>query len=100
MKHPWMVELIACLKRKYGEAYVPYGTSEDEEQGTGFRITDIEATFSALCLDGSQTGFYDIQIASYPPGDYVYTDRVSLADILSLVEKYKVTMNGWPVNAS
>ena len=100
MKNHRIVELVARLRRKYGETYVPYGTSEDEEQGTGFRITDIEATFSASCLNDSNTGFYDIQIESYPPGDYLYTDRVSLADILSLVEQYRVAMNDWPVNES
>jgi hypothetical protein len=89
MKHLCIVELIACLRRKYGETYVPYGTSENEEQGTGFRITGIDATFSALCLADTPTGFYDFQIESYPPGDYVYTDEVNLADILSLVGKCK-----------
>ena len=100
MKHPCIVELIACLGRKYGETYVPYGTSENEERGTGFRITGIEATFSALCLTDTPSGFYDIQIESYPPGDYVYIGRVNLADILSLVRKCKATMNDWPVNKS
>jgi|CXWL01.2.fsa_nt_gi hypothetical protein len=100
MKHPCIVELIACLERKYSETYVPYGTSENEELGNCFRITGIDATFSALCLTDTPTGFYDIQIESYPPGDYVYTDTVNLADILALVRKYKAPMNDWPVNES
>lgn len=89
MKHPCVVELIARLRREYSETYESYGTSEDEEQGTGFRLKGIEASFSVLCLDDTPTGSYDIQIESYPPGDYVYTDTVNLADFLSLLEKYK-----------
>jgi len=45
MKHPLIAELIAALEETYGGSYLPYGTSEQEENGTGFRIVGIEATF-------------------------------------------------------
>ncbi len=92
------VELIASLKRKYGESYIPYGTSDEEEEGTGFRIAGVEATFSALCLEKAPKGMYDIQIESYPPGDYLHNDVVDLNGFLSLIEKYRAPLNVWPVN--
>lgn len=98
MGHPKIVELIAKLKRVFGESYVPYGTSDEEERGTGFRIAGIEATFSALCLEETPKGMYDIQIESYPPGDYIYNDIIDLDSFLALIEKYRAPLNAWPVN--
>jgi len=98
MKHPGIVELVASLKRKYGESYAPYGTSDEEEEGTGFRIAGIEATFSALCLAKTPKGKYDIQIESYPPGDYLYNDVLDLDAFLSLIEQYRASLNVWPTN--
>ncbi len=96
MRHPQIVELVTKLKRIYGELYVPYGTSDEEEEGTGFRISGIEATFSALCLEGTPEGMYDIQIESYPPGDYLYNVVINLDGFLSLIEKYRAHTDVWP----
>lgn len=93
---PEISALIDELRSRYGTSYVPYGTSDDEENGTGFRIKDIAATFSALCLDDTPHGKYDIQIESYPPGDYIYTDIVTLDHLLALIEKYREPFEHWP----
>jgi hypothetical protein len=98
MTHPNIIELIDSLKRKYGESYTPYGTSDEEEEGTGFRITGVEATFSALCLEETPKGMYDIQIESYPPGDYLYNDVVDLDGFLRLIERYRAPIDVWPIN--
>ena len=92
------MELIVSLKRKYGESYVPYGTSDEEVEGTGFRIAGIEATFSALCLAETLEGKYDIQIESYPPGDYLYNDVLDLGAFMSLIEQFRAPLNDWPIN--
>lgn len=97
MKRPEVVELIARLKQKYCKSYVPYGTSDEEEEGTGFRIAGIEATFSAMCMDTPEK-MYDIQIESYPPGNYLYNDLVNLDDFLALIEKYREPSHAWPIN--
>jgi hypothetical protein len=38
----------------------------------------------------------DIQIESYPPGDYLYTDVMSVEDFLALIEKYRRPAVHWP----
>jgi len=90
--------LLEKIKTIYGETKIqPYGTSPNEEHGTGFRIENVPATFSLLTLDGTlPDGKYDIQIESYPPGDYVYTDKVDLNEFLSLVEKICGPESEWP----
>ena len=61
---PPLETLIERLKLVYGAAYTPYGTSEHEEDGTGFRVEGIGATFSVVW---SAEGKYDAQVESYPP---------------------------------
>jgi hypothetical protein len=90
--------LIKAVRSRYGLAYAPYGTSGEEQNGTGFRIEDIPATFSALCLEDTPHGQYDIQIESYPPGDYIYTDIVRLDQLLSLIERFRKPIEYWPTN--
>ena len=91
--------LIDRLKAIYGEKYRPYGTSETEDEGTGFRITDIAATFSVVCVGDTPVGKYDVQIESYPPGDYLYTDELDLDSLLQLVEVFRRPVDAWPVNS-
>lgn len=90
--------LIEVVRSRYGASYAPYGTSDEEQNGTGFRIKDIPATFSALCSEDTPHGQYDIQIESYPPGDYIYTDIVTLDQLLSLVERFRKPIEYWPTN--
>ena len=91
--------LIGELKKRYTDKYVAYGTFEQEEEGTGFRITDIPATFSVLCFGATPIGRYDCQIESYPPGEYLYTVETDLSSLLALIEVYRRPMNEWPVNS-
>lgn len=96
MRRPEVVQLIELLKQEYGQSYLPYGTCDDEEEGTGFRIAGIEATFSVMWLEETPSGMFDVQIESYPPGDYLYTDAIEIDGMLSLVEKYWAPLATWP----
>ena len=98
MRNPDVLRLLAALRERYSGAVTPYGTSDesdDEEAGTGFRIDGIAATFSAICPPSPSAGNYDIQIESYPPGDYLYQGNVSLEDFLRLIEEYRQPMTVW-----
>jgi hypothetical protein len=96
MQHPLVSTLIARLERAHGKSYVPYGTSDDEAEGTGFRITGIEVTFSVMCTEDVPAGLYDIQIESSPPGDYLFMDVVTLEAFMTLIEKYRGPRETWP----
>ena len=98
MKHPLIAELIAALEETYGGSYLPYGTSEQEENGTGFRIVGIEATFSVVCLYDTPTGKFDVQIESFPPGDYLFNDVLNLKQLMSLIETYRAPFSAWPIS--
>ena len=95
MKHPEIAQLLGELHARYAEAVIPYGTSDAEEDGTGFRIEGIPATFSAILPAGIRPGRYDIQIESFPPGAYIYQDEVDLAEFLRLVEEYRRPAAEW-----
>jgi hypothetical protein len=90
--------LVAALERAYPGAIVPYGSSMREEHGVAFRIAAVPATFSAITLDGSMSlDTYDVQIESYPPGEYIYTAQVSLAELLALIQRHFEPAETWPV---
>jgi hypothetical protein len=99
MQHPLVSTLIARLKHAYGESCVPYGTSDEEAEGTGFRIAGIEATFSVMCTSDVPAGMYDIQVESSPPSDYLYTRVLDLENFMALIEKYRGPRETWPVQA-
>ena len=80
----------------YGPEYVPYGTAEEESEGTGFRLTSIPATFSVLSFGDIPPDILDYQIESYPPGDYLKAGQAGLDEFLSLIEKYKRPVSEWP----
>lgn len=66
----------------------PYGGSfekAEEEHGLGWRLEGVAAVFSAITFDGTLLDMYDVQIESDPPGDYLFTGRYSLAQLLQLV---------------
>src|SRR5688500_3586348 len=95
MKRPEIAQLLAALREKYSNALTPYGTSDDEEDGTGFRVEGIDATFSAILPAGIAPGRYDIQIESFPPGSYIYQDEADLPQFLRLVEEYRRPIVEW-----
>jgi hypothetical protein len=90
--------LLDALGRAYPGAIVPYGSSMREEHGVAFRIAGMPATFSAITLDGSMPlDTYDVQIESYPPGEYIHTTQVSLTELLALIQRYFEPAETWPV---
>ena len=97
MKRKIVTDLIAKIKEEYGDRYTPYGTHEDEEEGTGFRLTDIPATFSVLSFGETPQNVLDIQIESYPPGDYLYNDELTLNKFMDLIEQYRKPQDQWPL---
>ena len=92
--------LLKRLRETFGfNNVLPYGTYPDEEDSTGFRIRGIPATFSALTFSdnpGKQLphGRYDIQIESFPPGYYIYSDEVDLNDFFILIKR--IAKDDWP----
>lgn len=78
--------LLTTLRRRYGDRLLAYGTSPDEEHGTGFRLRDVPATFSVLTLDGTLPhDRFDVQVESYPPGDYVWAEEYDLPALLKVI---------------
>ena len=74
-----------------------YGSSEREEHATAFRILDVPATFSVHTREGElPAGKYDIQIESFPPGEYLHTSGVSLEEFLELVRRMHGPEGQWP----
>ena len=96
MRKQKITQLIEILQRQYGDAYAPYGTDEFEEDGTGFTVDDIAATFSICCLEDTKEGFYDIQVESVPPGDYVYANEIPIGELLDFIERYRQPAELWP----
>lgn len=71
--------------------------AHDEEHGTYFKLTGIPATFSVYTREGTlPAGYFDIQIEGVPPGDYLYTDVVSGATLLELVNRLRGPESQWP----
>ena len=96
MRREIISKLIEYLKTEY-TSYVPYGTFEDEEEGTGFRITEIPATFSVLSFGDTPENILDVQVESYPPGNYLNNVELEFDDFIQLIEMYRQPMSNWPV---
>jgi hypothetical protein len=90
--------LLAEIRSRYGDRSLSfYGTSEDEHDGTCFRITGIPMTFSVHTRAGTlPEGHYDVQIEGTPPGDYLYTNVVNLDTFIKLVSAYAGPQHEWP----
>lgn len=87
--------LLTALRSRYGDRLLPYGTYPDEEHGTGFRLREVPATFSVLTLDGTlPPGRFDVQVESYPPGDYAWADEYDLHEVLKVISD--VERDVWP----
>lgn len=57
----------------------------------------IQATFSVITCEATlPSETYDVQIESAPPGDYVFTGRYSLDELLQLVRRYFAPEAQWP----
>lgn len=87
--------LLDELRRRYGERLIPYGTSAVEKHGTGFRLEGVPAVFSVLTLDGTlQAGRFDVQIESFPPGEYAWADEYELDALLNVIAD--IERGVWP----
>lgn len=94
------IELLkARLVDRFGKDEVAFwGMDPDYQHGTYFDIKGIPASFSVHTQEGTLApGFYDIQIEDDPPGDYAYTDVVSLEQFLELVELICGPVENWPL---
>ena len=74
----------------------PYGGDAEDGYGTGFTLK-APVTFSVHTREGTlPPGTYDVRIESNPPGDYIYTDVVSLETFLTIVAKLHGPEEHWP----
>ncbi len=97
MKADSIERLRYAIQRALGEHVLrPYGDSEEEPFGLGFRIDGVGATFSVLIGEGVPTGFYDIQVESHPQGGYLYMDVVSLERFVEIVKLVSGPRAFWP----
>jgi hypothetical protein len=96
--------LLQALKEAYPSSVMPYGQAfenAENEHGLGWRLDGVPASFSAITFDATlPANRYDIQIESYPPGDYIFTGQFSLDELLELVRKYFKPETEWPVTSS
>ena len=92
--------LLRALHESYPGTTKPYGCafeSAEEEHGLGWRLEGAPVVFSAITFDGKLTAdTYDVQIESYPPGEYLFTGQYSLAELLQLVRRYFGPEVEWP----
>ncbi len=98
MKNPTVAKLLELLKRKYGANVIPYGTSDAEEDGTGFQIKGIRATFSVAVPQGMDLspGKVSVQIESDPPGEYILEVDEAVDELLERIEEYRKPRDEWP----
>jgi len=96
MRRKVIQDRVDTLAREYGADFVPYGTSAEETEGTGFRLAGIPATFSVLSFGQISSDILDYQIESSPPGDYLRTGEARLHEFLDLIEEYRRPMKNWP----
>ena len=96
MRSSTIQKLITAVKSTYGPV-TPYGSETGEEHGAGFRIAGIPAIFSVHTQEGElPPDEYDVQIESFPPGDYLYISITMLQGILDLIAKLQRPEEEWP----
>ena len=91
-----ITNLIDYLRSTYGKEYEPYGTWESEEEGTGFRITSVPATFSVLSIVDISENILNYQIESIPPGFYLHMGEATLDEFKNLIMEYLKPPKEWP----
>ena len=94
--------LLRALQEAYPGSITPYGgefADAEDEHGLGWRVDGAPVVFSAITFDGTlPADTYDVQIESHPPGDYIFTGRYSLTELLQLVQRYLGPEDEWPRN--
>ena len=84
----------AVLKNYEGLEY--YGSSRNEEHGVCFMLQDKKVTFSVSTLGGSLVDTYDIQVEGIPVGEYVYTEEVTIPNLIQLIDTFSKAESLWP----
>ena len=96
MRNLEVQKLVDAIETVHGPITL-YGSDANEEHGTCFKVSGVDATFSVHTQGGSlPSDQYDIQIESVPPGDYVFTSVVSLEEFLTLVAMMEGPQAHWP----
>ncbi len=88
-------KLIDTVESAFGEIQY-YGSSKEEEHGVGFKLSDIEVTFSISTLSGELKSTFDTQVEGIPAGDYFFTSEVTLDEFIELVRRFKGPETQWP----
>ena len=90
-------DLLDEIRGIYGaNSLQPYG-NWDDATSVGFRVRGIPVTFSVLTDKSLPPRHFNIQIESYPPGDYLYHDpAVPLWNFLDLVKLVSGPEDKWP----
>jgi len=73
-----------------------YGSSENEEHGACFKLTDINATFSVSTLNAKLTDTIDVQIEGIPAGDYLFTIEATPLEFIELINEFTRPEIQWP----
>lgn len=90
-----IVQLLSQLHERYDDRYRPYGGNADEHS-LAFRLSGIAATFSVISELSNGKVLYDIQIESYPPGEYLYNTLTNAEQLMILLQKYEQSPCNWP----
>jgi hypothetical protein len=79
MPDPSIRNLVRALHDGYPDAVRPYASafeSAEGEHGVSWRLDGAPAVFSAITFGGTlPPDSYDVQIESYPPGNYMTAAR-------------------------
>lgn len=95
MHSPEIDSLIKAVSERF-DGFEYYGSSAQELHGVAFKLMGIPASFSVHTENGSLKDCYEVQVEGVPPGDYAYTDEVSLHDFLELISRYRQSPDEWP----
>lgn len=91
-----MQRLVDAVESRFGRVRA-YGGDADDGHATSFRLEGAPARFSIHTQEGAlPEGHYDVQIEGVPPGEYLYTDIVTLESFLELVRRVHGPEEQWP----
>ena len=96
---PVIRSLVDLLNNRFAGQWHYYGMPAlPPEDSMAFTIDGINATFSVTTEGGRlPDNVLDVQVEGVPPGDYVYSDELSVAAIETLVDQFRKPEQEWPV---
>jgi hypothetical protein len=97
MRRPAIQALIDAVEARFGPV-TPFGTFEQEEEGTGFTLDAIPATFSVMIEDDTCVpAVFDIQIMDEPLDAYLLMrGGVTQDGLIELIAQFKGPVANWP----